>query len=296
MGTTFNQILALFQGFLSRAFWFGNFLPVVIATTLHVTVAAVEFPEAVSLGKLVENVTILSVAFVSLVVLAYALVPLIPLFRGILDGKLLWTWLNNELRRERLIEARRIEDEIDSVRQLAAEFDWFNREHGNWFDNASRRGDVIGAAAHADSIAAAEQAVAELQKKVEAAVLPSTVLGRDAFMKLTDALEKNSSNLAENHPDRDRVNRLVRARTELVKLYGQIAAEAQYQWVGLSVRYVTRFALDNPQATRIGDARLLTELYSLKAYQVGFDYIWPRLQLVLPDKSSFIDQLTASKA
>ena len=58
---------------------------------------------------------------------AYALVPLIPLFRGILDGKLLWTWLNNELRRERVIEARRMANEIESTRQLAAEFDWFTR-------------------------------------------------------------------------------------------------------------------------------------------------------------------------
>jgi hypothetical protein len=248
------------------------------------------------LEKWVGNVTILSVAFLSLVVLAYALTPLIPLFRGILDGRLLWTWLNNQLRRERVIEARRMANEIDSVAGLAGVFDWFNREQRNWFDDASRKGDAIGAVTDVASITAAEQAVAELRRWVEAAVLPSADLGHDAFMKLIDALEANSSALPENHPDADRVNRLIRARIELVKLYGQVAAEAQYQWLALSLRYQTRYAIDNSQATRIGDARLLTERYSLNAYRVDFDYIWPRLQLVLPDQSSFRDQLIASNA
>ncbi len=296
MGAMFNQILAVFQGFLSRAFWFGNFLPVVIAAALHVAVAKVQFGETVPLEKWVESPTILSVAFLSLVVLAYALTPLIPLFRGILDGRLLWTWLNNQLRRERVIEARRMANEIDSVAGLAGVFDWFNREQRNWFDDASRKGDAIGAVTDVASITAAEQAVAQLRRWVEAAVLPSADLGHDAFTKLIDALEANSSALPENHPDADRVNRLIRARTELVKLYGQVAAEAQYQWLALSLRYQTRYAIDNSQATRIGDARLLTERYSLNAYRVDFDYIWPRLQLVLPDQSSFRDQLIASNA
>src|SRR6202040_4278701 len=125
-------------------------------------------------------------------------------------------------------EAHRMEGEIDSAAELAGRFDWFNREQRYWFDDASRRGDAKGAAADEASISTAEQAVAELRRRAEAAVLPSADLGQEAFMKLIGALETNSSNLPENHPDADRKNRLVRARAELVKLYGQVTAETQY--------------------------------------------------------------------
>src|SRR5438876_6403854 len=99
MGAMFNQILAVFQGFFSRAFWFGNFLPVVIAVAAHVLIAALQFPETISpikwvSGSTAENAALFSVSFASLVVLAYSVAPLIPLFQGILDGKLLWGWLN----------------------------------------------------------------------------------------------------------------------------------------------------------------------------------------------------------
>ena len=112
MGAMFNQLLAVFQGFLSRAFWFASFLPVLIVSAVHLGIAAIEFPDAVPLEKWAGNVTLLALAFVSLVVLAYALAPLIPLFRDFLDGRSLWTSLNNELRRERVIEARRIVGEF----------------------------------------------------------------------------------------------------------------------------------------------------------------------------------------
>jgi hypothetical protein len=291
----FNQILAVFQGFLSRAFWFGNFLPVVIVAALHIGLAAIQFPEAGLLAKFVDNPTALAVAFVSLVVLAYALAPLIPLFRDILDGRLLWTWLNDELRRERVIEARRIIGEFAEAGQLAGEFDWFSRNQRDWFDQASRRGDdpgrrewrniVLGTPFDETAIRTAEQAVAALRWQVEAARLPSTTLGQDAFTKLAQALERNPGN-----------TRLVNCRSELEKLFADATSEIQHRWVALVKRYKERFELENPAATRIGDARQLTERYSLNAYQVDFDYIWPRLQLVLPDQNPFRDQLVASKA
>jgi hypothetical protein len=36
----------------------------------------------------------------------------------------------------------------------------------------------------------------------------------------------------------------------------------------------------------MADARRSTERYSFNVYQADFDYIWPRLQLVLPDQGS----------
>ena len=103
----------------------------VIAAAPHFLVASVQFPDRVPFEKwmtasTVENVAYLSVSFVSLVVLAYAIAPLIPLFRGVFDGRLLWEWLANQLRRQRVIEARRIRDKIAAANDLFNEYDWFN--------------------------------------------------------------------------------------------------------------------------------------------------------------------------
>jgi hypothetical protein len=46
--------------------------------------------------------------------------------------------------------------------------------------------------------------------------------------------------------------------------------EALHRWEALSARFEGRLVLDNPQASRIGDARRLTERYSFNAYQVDF--------------------------
>src|SRR5260370_31625743 len=128
MGAMFNQILAIFQGFFSRAFWFGNFLPVVIAAAAHVLIATLHFSESNFLGKWVsgsaaENAALLSFSFVLFVVFAYAFAPLIPLFRSILDGRQVWGTLNNNLRRQRVSEARRVHDRIAAASQLYHEVD-----------------------------------------------------------------------------------------------------------------------------------------------------------------------------
>jgi|GraSoi2013_115cm_1033766.scaffolds.fasta_scaffold05887_3 hypothetical protein len=297
MGAMFNQILAIFQGFFSRAFWFGNFLPVVIAAAAHVLIATLHFSESNFLGKWVsgsaaENAALLSFSFVLFVVFAYAFAPLIPLFRSILDGRQVWGRLNNNLRRERVIEARRIQDRIAAASELYGEFDWFNRNQGEWFEKASEEGSALRTAADENSIATAERTVADLRKQIDRAKLPPPVLADRAFTAVCDALRRKPMGSI----DRARSERLANAQRMLEKLLGHATSEARYQFESLSARFEARLALDNPQATRIGDARLLTERYSFNAYKVDFEYIWPRLQLVLPDKSPFVDQLIAAKA
>ena len=223
----FNQVLALFQGFFSRAFWFGNFLPVVIAAAPHFLVASVQFPDRVPFEKwmtasTVENVAYLSVSFVSLVVLAYAIAPLIPLFRGVFDGRLLWEWLANQLRRQRVIEARRIRDKIAAANDLFNEYDWFNRNHQEWFDRASNRGAVAGTATDESSTVKAERAVGELQKQAAQARLPPASLAHDAFEAVIAALASNSSELPPGHAQHDRSRRVATTREIFENLLGPL--------------------------------------------------------------------------
>src|SRR6516225_2451521 len=78
----------------------------------------------------------------------------------------------NQLRRQRVIEARRIRDKIVAANDLFNEYDWFNRNHQEWFDRASNRGAVAGTATDESSTVKAERAVGELQKQAAQARLP----------------------------------------------------------------------------------------------------------------------------
>src|SRR4051812_22931386 len=100
----FGQILTLFQGFFSRAYWFGSFLPVAVVSALHVLMTAHVFPQEPPLWGSVTGTTgnalvVAPIAFGTLFVVAYALTPFIPFFRGVLDGHQLPGWLRDRLRR-----------------------------------------------------------------------------------------------------------------------------------------------------------------------------------------------------
>jgi hypothetical protein len=222
---------------------------------------------------------------VALVVLAYALAPLAPLFRGILDGRFLWTWVNNELRRERVIDARRIKQEIEDARALGRALEWFARNQREWFDRVATTGNQIAPEqAEPERIDLARGEIVKLQAKIDGARLPTTE-AESAFNALLGALETNRSSQT-----------LTDLRGQFATLIATAADQAPYRWEVLVDRYGERFVLENPQATRMGDARLLSEAYSLGAYGANFRYLWPRLQLAFPDQGVFRDQLVAAQA
>jgi hypothetical protein len=84
----FGQVFSAFQSLLSRAFWFGSFLPVAMFAALNLMLVPVAFPEVDILEKVIRpEWAWMSVVLVGLVIVAYALGPLIPLFRDVLDGR-----------------------------------------------------------------------------------------------------------------------------------------------------------------------------------------------------------------
>jgi hypothetical protein len=78
-----NDVIGVFKGFFSRSFWFGNFLPVAMFSFLHLCIAWLVIP-GISLTTWVQAdpkaLTYFPMTFAALVVLAYALTPIIPWF------------------------------------------------------------------------------------------------------------------------------------------------------------------------------------------------------------------------
>jgi len=84
----------------------------------------------------------------------------------------------------------------------------------------------------------------------------------------------------------------------LLQLLEQAPAEARHRFQFLSehTRGLAVREFEDPQATRIGDARVVAERYSEDVYQAEFEYLWPRLQLMVPANDPVAERIGAARA
>jgi hypothetical protein len=139
----FNSVYAALRGFFSQGFWFATFLPVTVFAALHVVVAIcvvgpINLP-GLTLSfenpKFTGDVAVIGLVVVlALVVVGYALLPLMPHFRGLLDGSQLPEWLHQWLRPQRLAFARAtrrgIKDAFDDIGSVSDLRDDAHDDHG----------------------------------------------------------------------------------------------------------------------------------------------------------------------
>src|SRR5215211_8078207 len=112
-----SQYINVFQGFFSRAFWFGAFLPVALFAFVHLAIAWLAFGDAVPLVAWLKEeqskLALFPAIFVALVVLGYVLSPMVSLFRDLLDGSALPASWHDALRNGRTPALNTIRDEVD---------------------------------------------------------------------------------------------------------------------------------------------------------------------------------------
>jgi hypothetical protein len=95
------------------------------------------------------------------------------------------------------------------------------------------------------------------------------------------ALRRNKSDLPITTPNGAQARRLRRAHDQFVDLLAMLESEAQYEWEASRTRVQVAGALDAPRATSLGDARYVVERYSRDVYLADFDFLWPRLLVML---------------
>jgi hypothetical protein len=295
----FNQIIAAFQGFFNRGFWFGSFLPTAIFGFLNLAIAAIAFPKQIHfwevLSKPADAAAWVPISFAAMVVVGYVLSPLIPLFRGWLDGSLMPGKLNEAVRRSRLEIAHKARDEYAELMRSKAAWERLEAKSLPAMWTSRTTGQILGTATDVKSVDDASQLIVQLRERLRRGQLPSVDDAEAAVRAMSQALEKNAARLSAGHSDFALSKRLEDAQLTLVNFLGDARNEAGYRF-GLASERNAAIKLDVPQATRVGDARTVAESYSLRVYGVEFAFIWPRLQLVLPEKNSFADKLTDSKA
>jgi hypothetical protein len=282
---TYNQLIATLQGAFSRAFWFGSFLPVALVAAAHLLVLEVARPGSVPFHAWLEQTAgaqavDFAILLIALIVLAYALAPIAPLVRSILDGQILPKWLHDRLRQDRLREWQDARKRFEDAANLYGGLRVLQGELGKIHD-AQNAGNGTKQVTEEALIHAAELAVAALRAamaKAEAPDVETAFAARDA---LVQALQKNASDLPAASPHGVASARLARIRDEFIDFTKVAMSEAAYRWRRASF-------LDNRPdlfATRAGEARRQTERYTEDTYGVDFDFLWTRIQMLLPKEA-----------
>jgi hypothetical protein len=296
-----DTLISAFKGFFSRGFWLGNFLPVGMFAALHLVIAAVQFPTAVPLVTWIASdqgaaVKIAPIAIAGLVVLAYSLAPLVPMFRGIFDGTLLPPKLHEMLRRERLDDARRGRDQLENATDIA----------DRWEDLADRLNTRVkvaraaGAQSPHPTTAAAVEHVATRVREFQAAFrdggLPGVALTEQVTVALETALRARNYTLPfDTVPGGELARRMTRLQGQFAAGLRDVVRETRYLSDSLFERFADT-ALDHFRASRIGDERERSESYSKRVYRADFEFLWPRLRISIAKDDPLTDQLADAGA
>jgi hypothetical protein len=302
----FNSVYTALQGFFSRSFWFGIFLPVALFAVLHGIVAALAlgpvsiFGIPLSLEKEIPASVLASAGptiIVILVVISYALTPLMPRFRGLLDGSLLPTRLHDWLRRARQAEADATRASISASLSEISTLQDMNDDahrHDGQLRTAYRTAETLTNPLNRAAILRAEQAVGALKDAISKKE-QMTNIAIAAESAVLDMLRVNNPNrkqlvevrLALPTPRIVTPEESVLARhtnevcDEFEGILADAVREANYQHQIMQTRIRVSGALEYPRATLVGDARFVVEQYTSNVYHVDFNYLWPRLLVAM---------------
>jgi hypothetical protein len=297
MAGLFGQALAAFQGFFSRGFWFGSFLPVAMFAAVNLILAWIA--SFVSSQRAIDDLQAKDWVWAApiaagLIVLAYALAPLVPVCRAILDGRrlpvVLFEWLRGEAftRKNkaltRLMRTGQYPEHTKLLRSVVALrlnvvglvpapgvlrplLVVLLRASGIWF------------------IWPASLAVRFLEARVASGNLPS-----DPTIDLVVTLAFAAINLNAGSNSSTLQGLETRIRDALDK--ADENARDRYRRLQEHYNKLPRDA----QPTLAGEARNLSELYSQSVYNVEFSFLWPRVQMVIPEKDAATQRIESARS
>jgi hypothetical protein len=304
-GTVLDKVQALF----SRSFLLGNFFPALIFGAINISIAAASIRGvshflATSVFRdggpsLVATVT----TPIAVAVLAYILAPMVPLFRSALDGNFLWPWLFEVLREGHIERVKRLLTRREVVAQRLDEYERKTEEAKPHLAEARRSGNANPDAIDEDALNSAQQALATLLDDILKKSTTHDVAGlfpeefvNGALSTVESALRSNPSELPstdKNYGLAQSVDRLQMALMSELQLLRNVAS----RWIEKAhFELVSSFDVSDIKPTRVGNSRAALERYPAVAYNVEFDFLWPRVRMVLSDckeLSAALDDATA---
>jgi hypothetical protein len=146
-------------------------------------------------------------------------------------------------------------------------------------------GVTLGTAANADAVTDAQKRVERMERQVAKGKAPPIAKLRVIIDVLRSALERNSADVDT------RLDRLAFRN-------GQILLAARANGNALYKRRLERSRNDATEAqpTAIANARHLSELYTRTVYNADFDFLWPRVQMVIPEADPANRQIETARS
>jgi hypothetical protein len=294
-----GQILDKINSWFGQSFLLAQYFPWLLFCLANLLLAAMEFPEvstflrteynAVASSKLVD----LLLALAGIAVLAYTVSPVTRFITKLLRGDDLWRWIAEPLllrhvqerdnfarRRQELFLKRAALPKIDDIVKRLARMKEAGAAHGKVTDR--------------DSIAKAEKAIVALRAK---RYLNRTIEASEfiaAVQTLSDALQRNCSDLIELRPpleeelpDAAKLDGLHDEMVDELAPYAIDIAEQREAHV-LAVQEGL-FGDAELAPTRLGNDVAAVRSYCLTRYGIEFDFFWPRLELTMKN-----DKLSAA--
>ena len=279
----FSQAIAAFQGFFSRGFWFGAFLPVAMFAAVNLFLAWLAGFDwaAQAIGQVVQKDWVWAVPLTAaLIVLAYALAPLVDVCRAVLDGRrlptLVFEWLRGEAYARknaslaRLAETDKYLARTQRLRGLVG----LRLPYLGGAGLVALRGRAL--------VWLAWLAVRLLEARVASGNRPNRltlwIVGWAVTLALFTSVPAIFGGLEARVRDAlDQADDNARdRRRRLQERYNKLPRE--------------------PQPTRAGEGRYLSELYSQNVYDVEFAFLWPRVQMVIKEDDPSTKRVDAARA
>lgn len=302
----FNTAVQALGGFFSKLFWFGTFLPTALFAALHTGLAVLAFGGARQVvPSEIGADGWWATGIVGLVVLAFAIAPLLPLLRGLLDGSILPASVRTYLVTRRIPAVHRRRAEINKVRQETGETLRTCRGAYERLRAAYKQGEKLPNATDNTTVQNAEDAIREVERTLSKGVALTAPDVEKVVRATESALSRNNPNLvikagkpsAPSGAEIKLSSRTSKAGDTLDELLTNAEREVQARFDAavLSLRGVPLDTAVEPN--RMGDARVAAQSYPERTYGVDFNYLWPRLlPLVRKEDSAVADHIITAQA
>jgi hypothetical protein len=314
----FGTIVEKIQAVLSRSFLLGNFFPVLIFATLNLAIAwlglagfapwfRANWPTDITGASVV-----LGFFLVGLAVLAFVLAPLIPVFRRFMEGERLPDGIRSDGINHYVMLAEQLETKRDGA---ARDFDYFDvwrtqaeellgqaRNAPNAHRDISERSTFEKAkeacgtlTAEITSCALSKDEAREDDSGTYSSRLPSRTSVRKAVDGLAAALKRYPMQPGSTNDENPIYEETDRMQRQLIEELQQAKEDAGRAYKRAESEYRRRFIQGTPP-TSLAIERAEIERYPEIAYAVDFNFIWPRLRMILPKDATIASAVDTASA
>ena len=288
----FGTVVEKIQALLSRSFLLGSFFPVLVFFVLNVAIMGL------GIDKISDTIvkgwpstptgvsTDLAFALIGLAIVAFVLAPVTPIFRTMIeDAKLLPAKARESLLDKHAKRLVVLDDGYTAASKRVTELKMAFERAQNASDPA---GNSVGASNKADPTSTfnnAKQAVAKLETEIQdlqkqeeiSKRIPMQTTIDNAISAVQGAFRQNTVS-----PGTISSDELGLLNFGLMGKLNELNTLAYQSLQDADAHRRSEFGNGSVRPTRLANSRAAMENYSTVAYNVSFNFLWPRLRMVLP--------------